>query len=105
MTPDGICRLFSGFSIAVGNDNRRSRPGKAAGDAAVVGDAEEAGHGAGCLLFTLVELVVAIGILVLMLTMAGTVFSLTLRSTGQAKALTDLSERLRMYAGPVFAYV
>lgn len=47
--------------------------------------------------FTLVELVVAIGILVLMMTMAGTVFSLTLRSTGQAKALTNLSERLRMY--------
>lgn len=47
--------------------------------------------------FTLVELVVAIGILVMMMTMAGTVFSLTLRSTGQAKALTNLSERLRMY--------
>ncbi len=47
--------------------------------------------------FTLVELVVAIGILVMMMTMAGTVFSLTLRSTGQARALTSLSERLRMY--------
>ncbi|UCG17474.1 MAG: type II secretion system protein [Phycisphaerales bacterium] len=47
--------------------------------------------------FTLVELVVSIGILVLMLTMAGSVFSLTLRSTGQATALTDLSQRLRIF--------
>ena len=30
--PDGICRLLPCFSIAVGNDNRRSRPGKAPGD-------------------------------------------------------------------------
>ncbi len=47
--------------------------------------------------FTLVELMVAIGVLVLMLTMAGSVFSLTLKSTGQAKALTDVSDRLRTF--------
>ena len=47
--------------------------------------------------FTLVELVVSVGILVMMLTMAGTVFSLTLRSTGQAKALTDVTQRLRVF--------
>jgi hypothetical protein len=33
----------------------------------------------------------------MMLTMAGTIFSLTLRSTGQAKALTDVTQRLRVF--------
>lgn len=45
--------------------------------------------------FTLIELVVSIGILVLMIAVAGTVFSLTLESTGQAKAMMTVSERLR----------
>jgi type II secretory pathway pseudopilin PulG len=47
--------------------------------------------------FTLVELIVSIGVLLLLITMAGSVFSLTLRSTGQAKGLTDISQRLRVF--------
>ena len=45
--------------------------------------------------FTLSELVVAIGILLLMLSLAGQVFSLTVKSTGQATALTKVSQLLR----------
>ncbi len=46
--------------------------------------------------FSLVELVVAMGVLVMILTLAGQVLSLTVRSTGQAKALTDVNQRLRL---------
>ncbi len=45
--------------------------------------------------FTLAELVVAIGILLLMLSLAGQVFNLTIQSTGQATALTRISQALR----------
>ena len=47
--------------------------------------------------FTLSELVVAIGILVLMLALAGQVFNLTVKSTGQATALTEVSQLLRAF--------
>ena len=46
--------------------------------------------------FTLAELVVSIGVLALMMVMAGTVFKLTLGSTGQANALIDVSQSLRL---------
>lgn len=45
--------------------------------------------------FTLAELVVAIGVLLLMLSLAGQVFNLTIQSTGQATALTHISQQLR----------
>ena len=45
--------------------------------------------------FTLAELVVALGILLLMLSLAGQVFNLTIQSTGQATALTRISQQLR----------
>ncbi len=45
--------------------------------------------------FSLAELVVAMGILILMLSLAGQVFTLTMQSTGQATALTDLMQQLR----------
>ncbi len=47
--------------------------------------------------FSLVELVVAVGILALMMTLAGQVFSLTSKSTSQASALTELSQSLRAF--------
>lgn len=47
--------------------------------------------------FTLVELVVSIGILLLMLSLAGQVFSVTVKSTGQATALTRVNQRLRQF--------
>ncbi|MCH8149764.1 MAG: type II secretion system protein, partial [Planctomycetes bacterium] len=46
--------------------------------------------------FSLVELIVSMGILMLMLALAGQVMSLTVRSTGQAKALTEISQALRI---------
>jgi type II secretory pathway pseudopilin PulG len=46
--------------------------------------------------FTLVELSVSVGILALMLALAAVVFKWTLDSTGQAKALTDVNDRLRV---------
>jgi len=46
--------------------------------------------------FTLAELVVAVGILALMMALAGEMFSIAVRSTGQATALTNVSQRLRM---------
>ncbi len=42
--------------------------------------------------FTLIELVVSIGILSLLLVMAGSIFTLTLKSSGQATALIEVSE-------------
>ena len=47
--------------------------------------------------FTLVELVVSIGILLLMLSLAGQVFSVTVKSTGQATALTRVNQSLRQF--------
>ncbi len=46
--------------------------------------------------FTLAELVVAVGILALMMALAGEMFSIAVHSTGQATALTNVSQRLRM---------
>lgn len=46
--------------------------------------------------FSLAELVVAMGILMLMLSLAGQVMSLTVRSTGQAKAITEISQSIRV---------
>jgi len=46
--------------------------------------------------FTLAELVVSIGILVVLLGLASQVMSLTVRSTGQARALTEVSQTLRV---------
>jgi type II secretory pathway pseudopilin PulG len=47
--------------------------------------------------FSLAELVISIGILILMLALAGQVFTITVRSTGQATALTETSQQLRMF--------
>jgi len=47
--------------------------------------------------FSLVELVVSVGILVLMLAVAGQVMSLTVGSTGQAKAITEINQQLRIF--------
>ncbi len=47
--------------------------------------------------FSLAELVVSIGILVLMLSLVGQVFHMTVRSTGQATALTDVTQNLRAF--------
>ena len=47
--------------------------------------------------FTLVELIVSVGVLALMTTMAGAVFHLTLKSTGEAKALTSVTQRIRAF--------
>lgn len=54
---------------------------------------ESAGRAA----FSLAELVISIGILILMLALAGQVFTITVRSTGQATALTETSQQLRMF--------
>jgi prepilin-type N-terminal cleavage/methylation domain-containing protein len=53
--------------------------------------------------FTLTELIVSIAVLALMMTMAGTVFHLTLKSTGEAKALTTVNQRLRAFEGTLRA--
>jgi type II secretory pathway pseudopilin PulG len=45
--------------------------------------------------FSLAELVVALGILVVMLALAGQVFNFTVQSTGQATALVEINQRLR----------
>jgi type II secretory pathway pseudopilin PulG len=47
--------------------------------------------------FTLAELIVATGILALMLALAGQVFSVTSRSSGQATALTNVTQSLRAF--------
>lgn len=47
--------------------------------------------------FSLAEMVVAMGILVLMLALVGQVFSLTVKSTGQATALVHLNQALRAF--------
>lgn len=47
--------------------------------------------------FSLAELVVAVGVLALMFALVGQVFSLTLKSTGQARALTNVSQVLREF--------
>ena len=46
--------------------------------------------------FSLAELVVSIGILVLVLTLASQVMTLSVDSTGQAKALTEVNQALRV---------
>ncbi|MGD2108016.1 MAG: type II secretion system protein [Phycisphaerae bacterium] len=45
--------------------------------------------------FSLAELVVSIGILILMLSLAGQVFTTTSKSTGQATSLTEVHQQLR----------
>ncbi len=45
--------------------------------------------------FTLVELIVSIGILGILMVMAGSIFALTLKSSGQANALIEVSESIR----------
>ncbi len=47
--------------------------------------------------FSLAELVVSMALLVLMMSLAGQVFNFTVQSTGQATALTRLSQRLRAF--------
>lgn len=47
--------------------------------------------------FTLTELIVSIGVMGLMMTMAGAVFHLTIKSTGQAKAVVSVAQRLRAF--------
>jgi len=42
-------------------------------------------------------LVVSIGILVLMMSLAGQVFNITVQSTGQATALTEAMQQLRAF--------
>lgn len=75
----------------IGSGNRPSRP---AGVRLQGQGGESAPPRRGA--FTLAELVVSIGILALMMVMAGTVFKLTLDSTGQANALIDVSQSLRL---------
>jgi len=45
--------------------------------------------------FTLIELIVSVGILGILLVVAGGVFTLTLKSSGQANALIEVSEQIR----------
>ncbi len=45
--------------------------------------------------FTLIEVVVSIGVLSILLLMAGTIFALTMRSSGQATALVEVSDEVR----------
>ena len=47
--------------------------------------------------FSLAELVVSIGVLLLMFSLAGQVFSLTMRSTGEALAFTEINQLLRIF--------
>src|SRR3972149_4886524 len=47
--------------------------------------------------FSLAELVISIGILVLMMSLAGQVFNFTVQSTGQATALTEIMQQLRAF--------
>ncbi len=53
--------------------------------------------------FSLAEMVVAMGVLVLMLALAGQVFSITVKSTGQATALVRLNQALRSFEETVRA--
>ena len=46
--------------------------------------------------FTLAELIISVGLLGLMMALAGTVFSLSVQSTNQATALMDVSQSLRL---------
>jgi hypothetical protein len=41
--------------------------------------------------------VISIGILILMMALAGQVFSITIKSTGQATALTEVTQQLRVF--------
>ena len=45
--------------------------------------------------FTLTELIVAVGVLGLLMALAGTVFHVTLKSTGEAKAIMAVNQRLQ----------
>lgn len=47
--------------------------------------------------FSLAELIISIGILVLMMSLAGQVFNITVQSTGQATALTEIMQQLRAF--------
>src|SRR3972149_1226796 len=47
--------------------------------------------------FSLAELVISMGILVLMMSLAGQVFNITVQSTGQATALTEIMQQLRAF--------
>ena len=47
--------------------------------------------------FSLAELVVSVGVLILLLARAGQVMSLTVKSTGQAKAITGVSQQFRAF--------
>ncbi|MHC4697477.1 MAG: PulJ/GspJ family protein [Planctomycetota bacterium] len=47
--------------------------------------------------FSLAEVVVAIGILALMMTLAGEVMKLTVEATGRAQALTEVNQALRIF--------
>ncbi len=46
--------------------------------------------------FSLAELVISIGILILMMALAGQVFTITIKSTGQATGLTEVTQQLRV---------
>ena len=46
--------------------------------------------------FSLAELVISIGVLILMMGLAGQVFSITIKSTGQATALTEVTQQIRV---------
>ncbi len=46
--------------------------------------------------FSLAELVISVGILVLLMSLAGQIFSFTVESTGQATALTKINQTIRM---------
>ncbi|NOX57635.1 MAG: type II secretion system protein, partial [Planctomycetes bacterium] len=47
--------------------------------------------------FTMVELVVSVGILAILMVMAGAIFTLTLRSSGEANALIEVSQIIRAF--------
>jgi type II secretory pathway pseudopilin PulG len=47
--------------------------------------------------FSLAELVVSVGILVLLMALVGQIMSLTVQSTGQAKAITEVNQQLRIF--------
>jgi type II secretory pathway pseudopilin PulG len=51
--------------------------------------------------FSISELVVSIGVLVLLFALAGQVFNLTIQSTGQATALTEVSQLIRAFENTV----
>ncbi|UCE59604.1 MAG: type II secretion system protein [Phycisphaerales bacterium] len=47
--------------------------------------------------FSLAEVIVAMGILALMMTLAGEVMNMTVEATGRARALTDVNQALRIF--------